>query len=273
MQKHRPSVRQVASGTDLDDLAGSSRNPSHQVLFCIRGIFTLVCGLIALGIGSSAQAQTAYTPGGLFVHPTAFLPPAHQFSVYAAAFTQDQEMGINASYYPLSLNYTATDRLQVSALVVYHNMQDMPPHTHLGAFLKYQIAPQTASHPAFAIAGSYVGKDMQESMVSGVASQRFTLHGRLVTIAHLGIKWGRTSDDDGNRTDVGGYTGVELPINRQWNIVGEISTRMKFDRAGASSIGLMYHARSGLGISLAVVNNGRSSRMKPFIGVGFPIGH
>jgi len=229
--------------------------------------------VLALGAGSAARAQTTYAPGGLFVHPTAFTPKAHQYSIYAAAFTQDQERGINNSYYPFSLTYSPSDRLQVSGLFVYHQAADDPSHTHEGVFLKYQILPDTRKTPAFAIAGAYVGNDHLESSVAGVFSHAFLRGTRVVAILHAGAKWGRTGEDDGNVDDVGGFVGAQLPMSRQWSLVGETSTRFKFDRSGASSVGVMYEPAHGPGISLGLVNGGRSSRMKLFFGVAYPFGH
>lgn len=238
-----------------------------------RLAITMLC-LAALGTWTpAARAQTAYAPGGLFIHPTAFTPPAHEFSIYAAAFTQDEAGGSNESYYPLSLTYTPTDRLQVSGLYVYHQGRNEPSHSHVGTFLKYQLTPDTRSHPALALAGAYAGNDHLESMVAGVMSHAFLRGNRVLTTLHLGVKWGREADKAGGVDDVGGFLGAQVPLNRQWDLVGESSTRLKFDRSSASSIGLMYHNRAGNGISVGLVNGGRSSRMKFFFGVALPLGH
>lgn len=240
----------------------------------VRAVWKSAAALLVFGVLSmvSAHAQPAYVPGGLFVHPTAFTPKAHQYSSYSAAFTQDEAGGSNESYYPTSFTYTPTDRLQVSALFVYHQGRDEPPHSHLGTFLKYQLAPDAPSHPAFALTGAYVGNDHLESAVTGVFSHAFILRGRAIMTLHLGGKWGRTSEQIGGVSDIGGFIGAQVPLSRQLDLVGETSTRLKFDRSSATSIGFMYHSRNGTGISLGLVNGGRSSRMKPFFGVGVPWG-
>jgi hypothetical protein len=239
----------------------------------LRTGFSLLPIIITLISLLPAHAQTAYAPGGLFVHPTAFTPRAHQYSMYSAAFTQDEEEGNNDSYYPITFTYTPTDRLQVSALAIYHQGKDHPSHTHLGGFLKYQLVQDTPSHPAFALAGAYIHNDHLESSVAGVFSHAFVSRKRLLTTLHLGAKWGRTSEKEGGVDDIGGFIGAQVPLSRAWDIVGETSTRLKFDRSSASSIGFMYHTRGGTGISLGLVNGGRSSRMKLFFGVGLPLGN
>ena len=221
----------------------------------------------------SAQAQSVYSPGGLFIHPTAYTAPSHQFSVYAAAFTQDEESGRSQAYFPLALTYAPTDKLQVSALAVYHEGKNAAPYGHFGAFVKYQLLSDTRSHPAFALSGAYVANDELESSIAGVFSRAFTRQGRLFATLHLGVKWGRSSDGNGGANDFGGFVGAQIPLSREWNLVGETSSRLKFDRASASSVGFMYQTRKGFGISLGLVNSGRSSRMNPFFGVGIPVGN
>jgi hypothetical protein len=260
-----------------DPLKPSSRVPCSisrvrsfaRALRPVSAMTLTVTGMLWAVAGSS---QTVYAPGGLFVHPTAFTPRKDQFSVYAAALTQDESPGFSENYYPLALTYVPVERLQVSGLFVYHHARDDAPHVHVGGFLKYQLAEDTPRRPAFAIGGAYVGNDHLESSAFAVASHAFMARGRIAAILHLGAKWGRTPDDRGGADDFGGFVGLQVPIAKEWDLVGETSTRFKFNQSSASSIGFMYHNRSGIGVSLALVNNGWSSRMKPFIGVGFPLG-
>ena len=232
-----------------------------------------VIALLAAISMISAQAQSVYSPGGLFIHPTAFTPPSHQFSAYAAAFTQDEASGRSQAYFPLALTYVPIDKLQVSALAVYHEGKNTAPYGHFGAFVKYQLLSDTPSHPAFALTGAYVAHDELESSIAGVFSRAFARQDRVFATLHLGVKWGRSSDGNGGKSDLGGFVGAQIPLSREWNLVGETSSRLKFDRASASSVGFMYQTRKGLGISLGMVNSGRSSRMNPFFGVGIPVGN
>ena len=111
----------------------------------------LVPLLVCLCFGGSARAQTAYAPGGLFVHPTAFTSHRGALSLYAAGFDQYEDEGRQENYIPVSLSYSPTDRWQISALAAYHDGFDHPRHIHLGAFTKYQLvpdAPTRAPQPA-----------------------------------------------------------------------------------------------------------------------------
>ncbi len=246
-------------------------NGSSLLRASIRTIGIMIVSCAVAAAAPNAQAQTPYAPGGLFVHPTAFIGRPHQFSTYAAAFTQSENSGADASYYPFSVTYTPTNRLQVSALIAYHQQSGEPSHTHMGGFLKYQIVPDTRSSPAFAIAGGYVGNDHLESSVAGIVSHRFLNGNRVVATLHSGVKSGRSSDRIGGVSDTGTFVGAQLPLARQWDLVGETSTKLKFDVAAASSVGVMFHTRGGTGISVGFVNGGRSKSLRFFFGVGLPL--
>ncbi|HLJ54567.1 MAG TPA: hypothetical protein VKT77_05960 [Chthonomonadaceae bacterium] len=224
-----------------------------------------------LPFASSAGAQTAYAPGGLFIHPTAFALPEHQLSLYAAAFTWRSPGETESTQFPVALTYTPTGRLQVSALALYHNEADEPPHTHIGAFLKYQIAPDSRSSPALAIAGTYTGRDHFETALSATSSHAFRSGGRRIVALHVGLKWLRTADKEGNQSDIGGFIGAQVPLGRNWDLVGETSTRLKIDFASATAFGVMYHSRRGTLLTFALLNDGLSQPLRPFFGVGLPL--
>ena len=236
----------------------------------IRTRFLFVL-LVALAFSRPARAQTAYAPGGLFVHPTAYTPKRDSFSMYAAGFNQREDAGMQDNYIPISFTYSPTNRLAVSALGIYHDGFDHPRHIHLGSFIKYQLTPDSATRPAIAITGAYVGHDHLEEALAGVVSHAFVSRQHVYFIAHTGVKWGQTAES-GHPNDFGAFTGLEVPLNRQFRLVGEYSTRLKFDRAPASSIGIMWRAQNGSGITVGVANTGRSSSMGFFFGVGLSLG-
>ena len=113
--------------------------PGILVCFC-RMATILLLGLACMGAsGGTAGAQTAYVPGGLIMHPTAFTPRRNSIFFYGAAFTQNEN--VTESHYPVTLSYSPTDNLQVSFLTAYHQAATKPTHTHLGGFVKYQLLP------------------------------------------------------------------------------------------------------------------------------------
>lgn len=231
----------------------------------------LVTAILAGSIGP-AGAQTAYAPGGLFVHPTAFVPQVKRLRLYAAGFDQYEVQDRQNEYFPVSLTYVPTRQLQLSGLLIYHEGFDHPRHFHEGAFVKYQFTPDTPRSPALAVSAAYVGNDWLQESVAGIASHRFVHNRRPLLTLSAGPKWGERGGEGGGATDVGAFAGVQVPLGRGFNLVGEDATRFSFDRAPASSIGLMWSGRSGTGITLGFANGGRSARMGFFFGIGIGIG-
>ncbi|HVK01938.1 MAG TPA: hypothetical protein VM490_00540 [Armatimonadaceae bacterium] len=222
----------------------------------------------ALGCASQAQAQTFYGPGGLFVHPSAFSPKPGSRSMAASIITQDSDHG-SGQYVPVSLSFGLTERFSAGALLISHR-GDAHPHDHGGVFAKYQLARDSASRPAFAVAGAYRRQDSMETSLAGVASHQFLgRSGRPLVVGHLGVKYGRHPS---GRDDVGAYGGVEVPLGGDVRLVGELSTRLRFEESAARGLGLFWGKPGTVSVGLGMVNLGRGRRDGFFFGVGYPLG-
>jgi len=229
-------------------------------------LITLLCGL-----WKSAQAQTAYGPGGLFVHPTAFVPARGTTDLNVSYFSQQLPPQRETEWLPVSLSYAVTDRAQLSALYV-HRRAGAHQGDSGGLFGKYQIAPDTARSPAFALAGSFLSGDVKLSSLSGVLSHTFRDSGRPVLSLHLGGQWARRADIAHPQDSVGGFIGAEAPLGRKISLVGEWGTRFRFDPSHTSALGLMWNAGHGVRIGLGYVNVGRSRDNRFLVGVGYRLG-
>src|SRR5689334_314749 len=181
----------------------------------------LLMALLLCGLVESAPAQTAYGPGGLFVHPTAFVPPRGEVDLNISYFTQQVPPQRETEWLPVSLSYAATDRFELSALYV-HRRAGAHQGDSGGLFAKYQLAPDTSHAPAFALAGSFLSGDVKLSSISGVLSHTFRDHERAALRLHLGLQWARRADIPHPQDDVGGYIGAELPLSRELSLVGEV---------------------------------------------------
>jgi len=247
----------------------SSHLSCIQPTYGLRILILLL--LVSLGAYSrTADAQTAYAPGGLIIHPTAFTSPRNSFFLYSAAFTE--ESSATSSLYPTSLSYSPTDNLQVSAILAYHQSANLPSHSHIGTFDKLQLVPDAPNHPAFAISYAYVANDFRETSVSGVASHNFTRNKHPLLTLHLGAEWMKVPPYAGSKQDTSGFVGLEVPLSRLWTVFGETGTRLDFDTASATSFGVMYHARHSPDFTLGFLNTGSSKDLRFFFGVGYPFG-
>jgi hypothetical protein len=229
------------------------------------GLFFALCCV------APAEAQTFYGAAGLFVHPSAYAAPpgSRTFSVSTGV----QKFGLLENrYLPASLSWGLTPRVEAGLLSVYHAGDDTHTHWHAGAFAKYQILPDTSSHPAVAITGALRQRDGLQTSVAGVLSHRFERNGYAFLTAHLGVKWARANRMLEHATDTAGFVGLELPLSPKMRLVAETSTRLDFEPSAARSIGLMWTTPSGTHVGVGYVNIGRSDHPQLFIGVGYPFG-
>jgi len=143
----------------------------------------LMGGLLLLGLCRPGATQTFYGSTGLLVHPSAFVSAPGSFHLNVTALTQKKGPNLN-TYVPTSLAYALSRRAEIGALYVRHTGPEASPHGHFGGFAKYQLVPDGASHPAFALTGTYRNGDALESFAAGVASHNFLRNGRTFLTAH-----------------------------------------------------------------------------------------
>src|SRR5438132_5078355 len=234
--------------------------------------YRIAIGLVMLlAMCHPGAAQTFYGSSGLLVHPSAFISKPKTLGLNVTILTQ--KAGSNTdTYLPNSLSYAVNSRLEIGAIYVRHFENADHSHGHAGGFAKYQLIPDTRSHPAFALAGAFRNGDALESLVAGVFSHNFERHGRTFLTAHTGVKWGRSKAGLGYQTDVAGFFGLEYPVASRLRLIGETSTRLSWEVREANAIGLAWDAPNGSHISLGYVNIGRSDSDQFFFGVGYPLG-
>jgi hypothetical protein len=141
-----------------------------------------------------------------------------------------------------------------------------------GLFVRGQVVSETRSRPAFTLAASYVGNDVQLASLAGVAGYHFRHGGHTYLISNVGLQWVWRGDSGLSSDALAVYTGIEAPIGHGLAIVAEDSSRFGFDYKERSGFGLMWRGRNGLSLALGYVNVGRSSSNRFFVGVGVPLG-
>jgi len=206
----------------------------------------------------------------MFLHPSAFVPPRGSLNLNASYLTQVGGRG-ETEWIPVSLTYGLTERSEVGALYFYHAGDRLMRHVHGGVFGKYQIAPDTPTRPAVAVAASYRGGDERQYVLAGVLSHAFTQNGRKIVTGHAGVQWAQPHVKP-SQNNFGGFFGLEIPLGRQLRLVGEVGTKLRSERSTASAIGLMWSPRSGTHLAIGYVNTGQGKDNRFFIGIGYPIG-
>ncbi len=236
-----------------------------------RGRLFPFLALAIIGAATSAGAQTIYGPGGLFIHPTAFTARRGATGLNVSWFTQEPKVGPKTEWLPVALTHAFTSQDEAGALYV--DRRSPSGHTSSGgAFYKHQFLPDTDSRPAFALSASYIGGNIQLSSVSGIASHRLAPSGKNGITLHLGAQWVRRADIPVTQDDLSAFVGAELPLSHGLRLVGDVGTRLKFDRSATSGAGLVWSSPRGLNLGVGYVNAGRGDNNRFFIGIGYPIG-
>ena len=223
-----------------------------------------LCVLLVCFAHLTGRAQTVYGPGGLFIHPTAFLPEQRSPQINLSWFTQEAN-GVESRWVPASLTFFPNKRAQLGGLFVSRRLRGAE-RTSGGLFAKYQLQEGGVLTPTLAVSGSYLGGDVQQSSLSAVGSWR--IPGLRGITGHSGYQWVRRADLPVSRDDLSSFLGVEVPIGPGFRLVGEMGSRMKFDRKAAAAVGVMWSG-SRLSLGVGFVNTGRSDSLHPFIGAGY----
>jgi hypothetical protein len=215
---------------------------------------------------AKVYGQTVYGPGGLFVHPTAFMEPSGS-RANLSWFTQEAN-GVESRWIPASLTFDLDQDTQAGALYVSRLLRGAERSSG-GVFFKRRIIRESVLSPGIAVIGSYLGGDVQQSSLSLAGSWRIPA-ARGLTL-HSGIQWARRADLPVSRDGFSRYMALDAPLGAGFRAVGEIGSRFSFDRKASSAYGLMWSGPGGLEVGVGWVNTGRSDSNRFFIGAGITV--
>ena len=236
----------------------------------IRGLWLAVPFLL---LSLRAQSQTLYGPGGLFVHPTAFTPRRGVFQFNLSYFTQKADGETQGEYFPYSLAYSPTNRLEIGALYLHHRSGQNERDSG-GAFAKLQLLADGPAHPAVALVGSILGGEFRQGSLAAVASHNFRRGDHVLFMLHAGLQLTRWQDNNSPSpsTSLSAFTGLVIPLKYGFSLLGEVGSRFAFDNKETSGFGIQYTSRGGYMLGVGFVNTGRGDDNRFFVGVGFPSG-
>jgi hypothetical protein len=120
---------------------------------------SFLLGFAVWCIGSHVGAQTAYGPGGLFIHPTAFTPPKGTVSLSVSRFAIKDDDGTD-HWLPVSLTFSPSDKTQIGGLFVTEDGASE------GLFGKAELTADSPTRPAFGIAGSFLTGSKEQSSIA-----------------------------------------------------------------------------------------------------------
>jgi hypothetical protein len=237
-----------------------------------RAILTLFClGLLGAAI-TAAQAQSLYGPGGLFLHPTADIPPKGQVTLGAIVLPQrippTPGFHTTPTWGTISLDYGLSEDLEVGATNLM--ITDFSPSW--GGFLKYRFLRENGSQPALAAGFTYTGFGGCDTRSAFVAARKqLTKNGSHPIVGHLGVEY---IDELAGLpySQFQPYGGVEIGLAPRWILIAEARPRGKSDFKVSTGLSVSYQYGKGNRLVATWSNTGQSTQPRFGFGVGFTIG-
>jgi hypothetical protein len=234
-----------------------------KLLFCL--------GLLALSV-AGARAQSMYGPGGLFLYPTADVPPQGQLTLGVLVLPQrippTPGLHTNPTWGSTSIDYGLTPDLEIGATSL--AITDFRPS--YGGYFKYRFLRGTGRRPSMAIGATYSRSGDNSGRAAFLAlRQPLNADERRPIIGHLGVTYINVlAGLPYNQYQP--YGGIEWGLGKQFTLIAEARPRGKSDFKTSSALSLAYrYGRGGL-LVVSLANTGQSTQSRFGFGVGYQIG-
>jgi hypothetical protein len=256
----------------------------------------LAMGVIGLLLTSrAAHSSGLYGTSGLFLHPTAYLPPDGHPTLGSTYFSQTpgSAPALGAprerklvDWVPVFLDKRLSERVEGGLVFLYLHGLGKTRRSY-GAFAKYQLMGEQPDRPALAFAIDYLGSGLRIASAYLVASKQFG-SGTHPIRGHLGYVLTHRSDlhEDPNLQESPGvpapdtpervtasapFVGLEVVLAPTVRLVGEVEQKRAYYVRAPMSVGLMWNPAQNVGLGVGWVNTGRSEKARFFVGVGYKI--
>jgi hypothetical protein len=237
-----------------------------------RAVITLFClGLLGFAV-ATAQAQSLYGPGGLFLHPTADIPPRGQVTLGAIVLPQriPETPGLHTipTWGTVSLDYGLTEDIEIGATNLM--ITDFSPSW--GGFFKYRFLRENGKQPAVAAGFTYTGFGDNDSRAAFLAARKqLTKNSSHPIIGHLGVEYiNKLAGLPYNQFQP--YGGFEVGLAPRWILIAEARPRGNSDFKVSTALSLSYQYGKGNRLVATWANTGQSTQPRFGFGVGFTIG-
>lgn len=239
----------------------------------MRRAVILLCCLVLFGaVATAGQAQSLYGPGGLFLHPTADVPPKGQATLGAIVLTQKipATPGLHTipTWGSISLDYGLSEDIEIGATNLM--ITDFSPSW--GGFFKYRFLREDAGKPAMAAGFTYTGFGGCDSRAAFIAARKqLSKDAKHPIVGHLGVQYidvlaGLEYDQ------FHPYGGFEIGLAPRWILIAEARSRGKGDFKVSTGLSLSYQYGKGNRLVATWSNTGQSTQPRFGFGVGFTIG-
>lgn len=227
------------------------------VLFCLAG--------------APARAQSLYGPGGLFLHPSASVPPWGQATPSVLVLPQHNSVANSTrTWISGSVNYGLLPDVEITG--TYLKVAGWGRSASLGGSAKWRIQREGLIQPAIAVGGTYLGGGGVDTRTLFVAAQKGFGAGGLGRLKlHLGLQYADLLDGD-DRSGLQPFAGVELGLASRLTFIAEARPRGKNELGTPLALTLSYRAAENWNLALTWANNGMSDEPMFGFGAGFSLG-
>lgn len=234
--------------------------------------------LLGLLLASPLSAQSVYGPGGLFLDPTASLPPLHSLVPSVLVLQEDIHEGPNAAFsgtwLSSSIDYGFRDNLELGVATVAESGVAGQGNASVGGYAKYQLLKEGNVWPAVAIGGTILGFGETNYRLGYVALRKH-LYSRgengMQLIGDTGLQYADVVDGF-QKHSFEPFAGLEYIPVENWAVTAEGRPRQNGEAGTPVALTVSHRSASGYHIALTYANNGPSRSPRLGFGVGFALG-
>jgi hypothetical protein len=222
---------------------------------------------------TSAEAQSLYGPGGLFLHPTANVPDKGQLTgsllVLQQRIPETPGFDTNPTWGSVALDYGLAEDLELAVT----SLMITDFKASYGGALKYRFMREERSRPGMAIGYVYTTSGGSNTRTGFLALRKqLTKEERNPIIGHLGLMYIDLLAGIPYGDEILPYGGVEWRWAPQWSFVAEARARGEGDFKTSTGLTVVYNYGGGNQVALTWANTGQSTQPRFGFGVGFRIG-
>lgn len=227
-------------------------------------------GLLA-GAGAPASAQSLYGPGGLFLHPTASVPPMGKLTPSIIVLPQhNPAVDSTRTWLTASVDYGLLPDLEIGA--TYLKVAGWDKDASLGGFAKWRFQREGLVKPALAAGFTYLGGGDVDTRVAFLAASKGFGAGKLASVrGHLGLQYADRVDGI-RKNDLLPYAGIELGLTTRLAVTAEARPRGTGEFGTPLALTLQYRPNEDVTLAFTWANNGMSDRPMLGFGAGWSLG-
>jgi len=239
----------------------------------MRAPFSLspAIAVLSLVLAGPASAQSLYGPSGLFLNPSASLPPRDQLTPSVLVLPQKHPSDATRTWISGTLDYGLTDDIEVG--FTYLEVTNWKDTGSFGGFGKFRLLKESKTRPAVAVGATQLAFGDFDTRTIFVAGRKevYSIQGRHPVILHGGGQYFDRLDGI-KRQSLRPFGGVEIGLDSHFSFVGEARAKMTGDVETPWGLTVLYRPNDQWRFAVTWSNNGQSTDPRFGFGAGLTLG-